>query len=281
MLEEGIYLSVFIALSWSLSGIIVKWFSSKHGNAIAALAIALGNLMIIGAAAAVIGNFSISANNIMFSLLAGITNGIGYMLFFFSLSRQQASNTYATIEIQVALIVAYSVAFLGERLSALAVAGGVLILFGILAVSVEKKKFNKALVPAIAANVFWALGWILLINPISSTKNVLLPIWISFTAAAAIILVAMLRSTSSHKSARKVTAKDALGGLSAGLLSGLGNALYGVVIVIKELAIGTLLSNGSPAIIAILAHFIYHDKLTKPQVIGIIAIVVGGLLIGI
>ncbi|MGC8648330.1 MAG: EamA family transporter, partial [Candidatus Micrarchaeia archaeon] len=162
MLEEGIYLSVFIALSWSFSGIIVKWFSSKHGNAIAALAIVLGNLMIIGVAAAAIGNFGISANNIMFSLLAGITNGIGYMLFFFSLSRQQASNTYATIEIQVALIVAYSVAFLGERLSALAVAGGALILFGILAVSVEKKKFNKALAPAVAANVFWALGWILL-----------------------------------------------------------------------------------------------------------------------
>ena len=243
--------------------------------------VGVGNVIILSAVVLFLGNLRIGAYVAGLSVASGIITGIGYLLFYKSLQGQQASNTYSVIEIQVAILFLYGVLVLGEAVSALDVLGVVIILLGTLAVSIEKAKFNRGLLPAIAAQVFWALGWIVLVYPISVTPNRILPNLVSFTATLAMVCVILRVYKASRKLDVHPDRKGTATGISAGLFSGSGNALYTMLIYFKELALSAPISNTTPIIVAVIAHFVYKEKLSLVQALGIVAVVLGAIMLGI
>ena len=276
-----LYLAGLTAVLWSISGIIIKRASSRFGNLFATAMVGAGNVIVLSAVVLFLGNLRIGAYVAGLSVASGILTGIGYLLFYKSLQRQQASNTYSTIEIQVTILFLYGVLALGESVSALDVLGVVIILLGTLAVSIEKAKFNKGLLPAIAAQVFWALGWIVLVYPISVTPNPILPNLVSFITTLAMACLILIVSKINRKLDMHPDSKGVVVGVSAGLFSGSGNALYAMLIYFRELALSTPISNTTPIIVAVIAHFVYKEKLSLVQALGIIAVVLGAVMLGI
>ena len=276
-----LYLAGLTAVLWSISGIIIKRVSSKFGNLFATAAVGAGNVIVLSAVVLLLGNLGISAYAAGLSVAGGIITGVGYLLFYKSLQKQQASNTFSTIEIQVAILFLYGVLVLGEAVSALDVLGIVIIALGTIAVSIEKMKFNKGLLPAIAAQVFWALGWIFLVYPISVTPNHILPNLISFIAALGMVCLILLACKINKKLDLHPDSKGVAVGISAGLFSGSGNAVYTLLIYLKELALSAPISNSTPIIIAVIAHFVYKERLSAIQILGIIAVVLGAVILNI
>ncbi len=278
---EPIAIAIFTALSWSTSGTLIKSFASRYGSMLTSFVIAAGNLLLIGMVLLFLGHFSISTYSIALSILGGVFTAIGYLFFYVSLKREQASNAFATIEIQVVLIALYGILALHESVALAQGFGMVLVVLGILMVSFEKgHKFNKGLLPAMLANVFWAFGWIALVYPIAHSSTSLLPVWISFVADIVLVSAVMLANTRRMGNMAKINARGAAIGLSAGLASGIGNSLYSFLVSMRQLVIGTVLSNTSPAIVGVFAHFAYHDRLTKLQIAGLAVVVTGGMILG-
>ncbi len=276
-----LYLAGLTAVLWSISGIIIKRVSSKFGNLFATAAVGAGNVIVLSAVVLLLGNLGISTYAAGLSIAGGIITGAGYLLFYKSLEKQQASNTFSTIEIQVAILFLYGALVLGEAVSALDVLGIVIIALGTIAVSIEKMKFNKGLLPAIVAQVFWALGWIFLVYPISVTPNHILPNLISFIAALGMVCLILLACKINKKLDLHPDSKGVAVGISAGLFSGSGNAVYTLLIYLKELALSAPISNSTPIIIAVIAHFVYKERLSAIQILGIIAVVLGAVILNI
>lgn len=276
-----LYLAGLTALLWSISGVMIKRVSHRLGNLYATALVGIGNVIILSIVVLFLGNLSITPIAAGLSVIGGIITGLGYVLFYKSLERQQASNTYSTIEIQVAILFLYGVFVLGEAVSSKDIFGIIIIALGTFAVSIEKKGFNKGLLPAIAAQAFWAFGWIFLVYPISVTQNHILPNLISFASVLALVCFILLIYKGKAEPEAKRSSRDVLIGITSGLFSGSGNAIYAMLIYFKELAIGAPISNTTPIIVAIISHFVYKERLTLIQAIGIIAVVIGAVMIEI
>ncbi len=276
-----LYLAGLTAVLWSISGIIIKRISSRLGNLFATALVGVGNVIVLSIVVLFLGNLNITPFAAELSLVSGVITGFGYILFYKSLEKQQASNTYSTIEIQVVILFLYGVLALGEAVSPKDIFGIIIIALGTFAVSIEKAKFNHGLLPAIAAQVFWAFGWIFLTYPISVTQNRILPNLISFMAVLALVCLILLARRKSQKPDTAQSKKDVPIGITAGLFSGSGNAIYSLLIYFKDLALSAPISNTTPIIIAVIAHFVYKEKLSLIQLLGIIAVVSGAVILGI
>ncbi|EQD37853.1 membrane protein containing DUF6, transmembrane, partial [mine drainage metagenome] len=206
MIDYTIGIVGTVTLLWSTSGIIMKRFSSKYGNYLAVLASGIGEVIVLSMIVAFMGRLGISLYSAELSVVAGILDMFGYLLFYKSLEKEQVSNTYATVEIQVVILLLYGVLVLGEKLALNAVFGIALVMFGTLAVSMKSNmKFNLGLVPAIFANVFWAFGWIALIYPIAHTSNIILPNLISFIVLA--LLAPLFMAMNGKRNQRTVASR--------------------------------------------------------------------------
>ncbi len=270
------------AFTFATSGILIKNVASKRGYLFASFAISVGDIIVLSIAILLIGLSGISYYSILLSVLSGIFLVFGYILFYKSLENQQASNTYATVEVQVLLIALYGIFALGESVSIAKGIGIMAIVIGVLFISIEKgMRFNTKLVPAVIANVFWALSWISLVYPINNTSNHLIPTLISFIVYFAIIVVVILTAEKRRNMIRTTSPKIATVGIAAGISSGIGNSIFTILTSIKQLVTAAVVSNTSPAIVAVLAHFIYHDKLSKIQILGLAIVVCGGIILGV
>ncbi len=278
-------LSVFAALAWATSGTIIKSFSTRFKNFYAALAVIIGNFAAVSVVMALLGlfgHFSISAYAAEIAALSGLVTTAGYLLFYWSLQSQQASNTYAMIEIQAVVLALYAAFALHESVGTVELFGLLAVVIGVIIVSTEKGfKFNKRMLPAMAANLVWALGWILLVYPISVASNSAVPIWISFTVGLAAVAVITPIYARRRGHSPDLVRKGMPIGIAAGLFSGAGNLFYAAVIAMKQLALGAVTGNSSPAIVAVFAHFIYHDRLTKFQILGLMLVLAGGIAVGL
>ena len=175
----------------------------------------------------------------------------------------------------------YGALVLGETVSLLDMIGIAVIILGTIAVSIEKMKFNSGLLPAMGAQVFWALGWILLVYPISVTKNFVLPNLISFSATLAMVCVLLALFGKRIKHKKKIESSNLAVGVSAGLASGSGNAVYTLLIYLKDLALSAPIANSTPVIIAVIARFVYKERLSAVQYLGIAAVVIGAAMLTI
>ncbi len=275
------YLAGLTALLWSISGVMIKRVSHRLGNLHATALVGIGNVAILSIVVLFLGNLNISPLAAGLSIIGGIITGLGYMLFYKSLERQQVSNAYSTIEIQMVILFLYGVLVLGEAISPKDILGIIIIVLGTFAVTIEKKKFNRGLLPAIAAQAFWAFGWIFFVYPISVTQNHILPNLIGFVAVLTLACFMLLIYGCKPETEAKRNMKDAPIGITAGLFSGSGSAIYAMLIYFKDLALGAAISNTTPIIVAVISHFVYKERLSLLQVLGIIAVVLGAAMIEI
>ena len=284
-----VLISFFIALLWSISSLIAKKIDVLFGYNKTALILLFMNLIVT---IPFMFLFAISINSTMliFSIISGLLDGISYLLFFNSLQTEQTSNTYTLLTLQAIVLIIFGLFVLGENVITYSIIGIIFILFGIFAVSNKELslKFNRRLIPAIIGNITWALSWIAFFYAYKASNNFIDPLVFSYTTAVLLIGLKLWLRSSKINSVNKESIKTnkilKLGiilSLPAGFATAIGNILFAYFQSINVIAIAATISNISPILIAIMAYFIYKDKLTKLNIIGILLAVLGTIIIAL
>jgi drug/metabolite transporter (DMT)-like permease len=293
-LEFAIELALIVGLAWSVDGILIKKFVNTFGHINSAFIITISNFLV---SLLMIPFFKAGFFNIYTLILAlgsGLLSGLGFLLFFSSLKSEQASNTFTLMELQVIILIIFGLLALSETLSSITIFGIFLILVGILAVSYTKElKLNTKLIPAMLANILWGFGWILFFYSYSYEGSILYTMILSFGASAILPLIYLVYLLGKQKAKIKNIKKRnnnknrenkikniiIVIGIIAGLLSGFGNVGFAILESINEVAIGSAISNLQPIFITIIAYFVYKERLTKLQTLGMLIAVSGALIV--
>jgi drug/metabolite transporter (DMT)-like permease len=225
---------------------------------------------------------------LLIALIAGLSLALGYVLVLKSLETEQTSNTWALINLAYISIVIFGVFGLGEAVTLPQVAAILIIFLGAGFVTINRGfKFNKHLIPAIAGNLLWVVYNILMIYGISkyptSPSLIISAIWIIGFVSLLVYGIASSR-TKSKQFKRLITLKLTLPLITfigVGLVLGLGQILFVLVILQKFVAIGGAILAIEPIVIVIAAYLIYKDKMTTFQKAGVIITVIGGIIISL
>jgi drug/metabolite transporter (DMT)-like permease len=224
---------------------------------------------------------------IILSILAGVFFFLGYLLNFKSLKTEQVTNTIALGELQNAIIVAFGIFALAEKANSFVIIGILIVFLGSALVTIDKQlKLNKKLLPAMLANISWAIYWILLSFAILSYHNFAGPLLIARTAGliGIVISVAVFGFATNHKKKKiKMEVSYGLIGIMVviGIFDGIGNLSFGYVALSNIIAIGGTITALVPVITGILGRIFYKDKLTSIQLIGFMMCVFGAVIISL
>lgn len=229
---------------------------------------------------------SISAYALAIAAVSGIFFMGGDFLYFKSLEKVQVANAYSIGLVQPMLILGFSVIALGEHLTMPEVVGGAIILFGVTFLDTEKKRlrFDRKLTPALLGNVSWAVYWMFLASSINASGQIATPIIVSrITAFIAIILVYLIvGSRRSEGVRRKINYKRiAVFGALTGILDGAGNGIYAITVTLHQLSVASLVMLIGPFIVIALAYLFYRERLSKVQLIGLLAAAAGAVVLAI
>ena len=291
MIGIGILAAFVAVVLWSISQLISKAVAPKLGTSkTAALVVSAGILPML--LLFLISPAVLSVYNTLLSVAAGVPLAVGYILFYKSVESQNISNISGIDLLQPAVLAVYGIFVLSEPINRLQIIGTIAVFIGIALISKKKDgKFNRRLIPAALGNVVWAFYWIILSSVISSSNQYVLPLLISRITAAIITIFALGFLLSSGNRSRlkadvgrtlklSLAAVIILGFIEA-MFDGGGNIIFGIVVNNGALALGAVLTALQPALIAFAAYYIYKERLTKVQTIGIIAAIAGALLIAI
>lgn len=145
-------------------------------------------------------------------------------------------------------------------------------------------KINRRLVPSFLASASWEIYWIMIIYSVNATGNVRLSLFLSMIFSIAVLLIFLsIFNKDVTTAARKHHAaygRDAIMTVSllavlGGLANGLGDTMFGVVAFYKIAAIGSAISAAlSLVLVALLAYFLYKDRMTKTQKLGFVVLFV-------
>lgn len=230
-------------------------------------------------------NGPMDQNSILFSIASGVFFTLGMLLYYRALETEQIANTGATGLVQPAILVIFSILVLGESLKLSQAIGGIIIALGVfLVVTNQKFKINKNLVPALLANISWALYWVFASYAILESNQVGGPLLISRITGMAVALIAyklLLKKPLLSKEAKpKLNYLIALGVL-AGVLDGVGNAVFGYIVNLDLLSLASIFTTILPLLVAGFGYLIYKERLTKFQGIGIGVAIIGSLIIAL
>ncbi|MDE1847126.1 MAG: DMT family transporter [Candidatus Micrarchaeota archaeon] len=282
MISIGTIAAVLAVLSWAISLVIEKRIVTILGKTKgAALVIGLGVLPMLILSAL---SFSLlDPAEIALAAISGIFLSIGFVLYYKSLETEQISNTSGTGLLQPALLIIFSVFVLSEPLTLPQIIGGIVIFLGIILIlTTERMELNRNLIPAIMAQVSWALYWIFATYAILGSHKVAIPLLISrvvaFISGAALFPLLLKKDKISRRSG---VAYIAILLVIAGILDGAGNILFGKVVSLNELQVGSIFSAMVPIVITGLGYVVYKERLTRLQAIGMLAAVIGALIIAI
>ncbi|MDE1761689.1 MAG: DMT family transporter [Candidatus Micrarchaeota archaeon] len=282
MISIGTIAAVLAVLSWAISLVIEKRIVTILGKTKGAvLVIGLGVLPMLVLSAL---SFSLlGPAEIALAAISGIFLSIGFVLYYKSLETEQISNTSGTGLLQPALLILFSVFVLSEPLTLPQIIGGIVIFLGIILIlTTERMELNRNLIPAIMAQVSWALYWIFATYAILGSHKVAIPLLISrvvaFISGAALFPLLLKKDKISRRSG---VAYIAILLVIAGILDGAGNILFGKVVSLNELQVGSIFSAMVPIVITGLGYVVYKERLTRLQAIGMLAAVMGALIIAI
>ncbi len=175
-----------------------------------------------------------------------------------------------------------------EILTPLQIAASVAIFAGVfLVVTKTGFKINRRLISAIYANILWAVYWIVLTYGIRASTSAVLPVLLA-RISAFIVVFAYSFTTGKlieKKPNKKQTSSSFYPLLALVLIGGLADAgtnlSFGFAVFFGLVAIGSVITATTPVFIAILGRIFFKDKLTKPQVIGILLAILGAVAIAI
>ena len=268
---------------WSVAAVIEKRMAIRLGRFITQAVIVGGGLIptiiyFLYSGGSIVGLVPTSL-----AIGAGILFGVAGILYYKSLETEHLTNTYAIGMVQPVIIIIFSVLALSEAVTPLVIAGGVAIFAGSFFVSTNKhNRFNWRLFPAFIANLMWAGWWVLLSLAVTYSGQLAGPITVARSAG---FVVALLLLWFFYPKVKRVgTHSTQLWGILAigmigGIMDGLGNLLNGHLIVLRFLYVGGILWVLTPCIVAVLAHFVYKDRLTGVQTAGLVIAIAGAAVV--
>ncbi len=285
MLDYAIELALLATTIFAVSGVIQKRVADKVRDARTAIfVIGFGILPLL--AMYLLYFNAMSTYALILAAISGIFFMGGDFLYFDSLEKEQVSKAYSIGIVQPLLIIAFSVAVLGEHITTLEAVAGAIMIFGLAFLDTEKRKLriDRKLTPAILGNVSWAIYWMFLSSSIVSSGQIAAPIIVSrMVGFAAILLVfGVLKGRKTERIRRNTNIKHiVLLGAATGLLDGTGNGIWAVTVTLKSLSIASIAQLLGPFIVIAIAYFVYKERLSKVQAIGLLIAVAGAVILAI
>lgn len=228
-----------------------------------------------------------SLDVIAFSVLGGIFLGLGYLLYYITIEDQEITLGATLQQSQPAVILLFSIFVLLEPVSPAGELGIALIFIGSFIVLIKKGfKLNRKLIPAFFGGISWGTYWILMSYAINSSGYIE-----QLTIARGIAFIFFLiYAYSTHRIEKQSTAPRKGIGMSTvfalilimGIFDSFINIDAGYLDYNKVLSLVGASFAVTPVVVAVLARYIFKDKLTKTQWIGFIIVVLGlaGIAIG-
>ncbi len=263
-------------LFFAVDDTIAKPVSTKLGNYKSTLLIMGFGLVPSLIILITLGAYHWTPLSVELSAVGGILFALGYIFIYKSLETEQATNTFALFAITPLSLLLGGVLLLKENFSLIDVAVTIVILIGAFLVTTKKNlSFNRAFIPALLGNVCWGIWVIMATYAVSISNNFILPVTIGRAVGTIFVLLVYLLviKRGKEKSSRKVPSKLLAMGLIAGTLDGLGTTTLGLLAVLGAVAIGGAIGALGSGVVAVLSRIFYKDKLTKPQLVGVIIMI--------
>lgn len=234
----------------------------------------------------------VPSSDILISSIAGIFLGAGYLLYYYSLRQEMLSKTTIISEIQPIILVPFGILVLKEIPSTGVILGILLIFIGALfIITNEGLKLNRKLVPAVIGSICWAIYWLMMIYAIQGSGNFAVTVLISQIISIAMLLVYLaFNKTLKHDLSgvfNEVFKGDRKTLFAIGLIfvwalgNGFGDSVFAYVIQLKLVSLAGAANALVPILTLICAYFIYKERLTKLQYLGVVAALAGVTLITI
>lgn len=287
MVSLGVTTAFISVLCWAAYTLLAKKAAPTLGNKKLALILTGAGVIPMAIILLVLGFQWPGTVPFLLAIGGGLAIAVANFLTFKSMETEQITNVAALGEIASVAITLYGVFVLHNPLTSIEAASIVLIFVCVfLVMSNEKININKKLIPALAGGVLWGAYWILLTISITSSNTFQLQILTSRIVgvsllAAFIYFTGIKVGKESRVGKRAIYTTALLIALLAGLADGAGDGLFGVTMHLNVVAEGGAVSALAPIIVSIIAYFIYKDRLTNMQMVGLIGIVIGSIVLAL
>ncbi|MCL4400965.1 MAG: DMT family transporter [Candidatus Parvarchaeota archaeon] len=282
MISYGLVFGVVTMLLFGVSGFLIKKPISKFGNAYSSFIILLtGEIPLALAVPFFIQQFNVYI--IVMGAISSVPMALGYIFFYASLQKKQASNTFSINVLQAVIIAVGGVALLGETLKPIEIVGFIAGVIGVFFVTTHNRiNFDRSYLPAVVGNVLWAIYWVFLGFSVSHYGGLIPTLFIGRTISVFFTLPLYFSNrnkihTINHKNNENLGILLLIGGV----LAGIGNIAFSLLILFNFLAAGSIFNALSLVIIILLSFAFLKERFTLIQTIGIITAVIGGLLIAV
>jgi len=287
IVELSLFLSLSVLALWTFSNTIIKKVSVSLGTyRTSSIVVGFGIFPMIIAILVEKPIFHYSSF-LFLSLASGMMLGVGYILFYKALEKENVSSAGVMITLQPIIVISIGILFLKESAGLFTYTGITLIVMGALLVSLNGQvRINKVLLLAAAANISWGLYYIPLSEAIFavhfSTTPLLLARIVGFFIISVIFLPKIIGNRKDTAASKPHIYRSILSlGILAGLLDGSGNVVYASAISGDFIVLAGSIVAILPATIAISGVLFFREKLGPIQIFGIILAILGALVISL
>ncbi len=283
MISIGLISALLAVLSWSVYNIAGKKSAVRLGKFYTALIMSVASFVPIIFALLIMGTELPSVQAIVLSLLAGLSAFAGMMLYFKALETEQLTNAVAIGEISPAILTIFGVFVLHEPVTFMESMSIILIFAGsFLVMSTVGFKINKKLIPAFLAAVAWAIYWLLITGAVVGSNTFVFQMMAARITQIIPLLLIFYFGIGMVKPKFKSLkiGKDKLAFLigitaAAGIFDSTGDLFFSFALKSNIVALGGAVSALSPILVSVLSYFVFKDRLSKVQAVGLAIIVIG------
>lgn len=285
-IEIGILFAIVSMLSWGIADFFAKKSIDKIGYTKSLLfnqAISLGPIFIYAMLFAKFPTFTTSL--LLISIVGAFTGIAGYLYFYKGLQKGNISIVSPLTSSWAVITSLLSIFIFGEQLTSIQIAGIVAIFAGIFLTSTNlkdlKNSINKGktngVFEALLAMIAWGISFVLL----KFVVNMAGPIWATLLGRA-IGIFFIFSWVGVSKTKIDFPPKTIFLFLAiAGFLDVIAFTTYNIGITTEYVSIVSPIAAIFPAVTIILAYIFLKERVLNNQKIGIIAILIGLLLISI
>lgn len=290
MFNIGIAAALLSLTAGSISSIASKRLSTRLNTGLAALStVGIGTApMAVGMLLYGIGVMPLT--DALISAVSGLFLSLGFILRYTSLRTEQLTNSAAVGEAQQAMVVFFGIFVLKENVDVIGMLSILSIFIGsFFVITTKGLKINRRLVPALFASMSWAVYWIMITVSVNGSGNFLLSLFIArvigVTALMAFLsargIGGQVWNSGRAKLQRGAIAAFAAVMLVTGLANGVCDALFGVVVAYRIVAIGSALSVLMPVIVAAFAYVLYRERLRMVETLGFAIMIAGAIALSL
>lgn len=277
---------------WIINSVLSKKIAADTGSILGPTVVASAGIVPMVISLFIAGPSSIPILSIALASLAGAFAALGMVLAYKTLMTEQLTNSIALSEVTPPMLVILGIFVLGEVLTTAQLVSIIIIFIGTaLIITTEKLKINRRLIPALLSSVCWAIYWVTLsyITPLSGSfaQPVLISRIVASACLIAYLAVNMRRVSEKTRAygkaprAQKALLLIILFMVIAGLTDGSGDAIFAFVVGANAVAIGGALSAIQPMLVSGISFIVYKDRLTRPQLLGLLVMVVGAVALSV